>query len=212
MKKLSFIIYILFLFLQTQLNFAQQNNVKDKELIGKWKSIKIDQKNVEINIQFNLDSTVKYEISTLLNGVYTLRNNKLVSYFTKFGTKNTVVDTSIIVIKDNTLTQKSLVGGTTIKMKRIDNTNVNSNLIIGKWKSDNYNGYQAITEFSPYFQVNVRLLVKSIEGEYSVDKNMITIFSPNSYRMRMNYKITGNTMTLHNLENGKDLTMVKLKN
>ena len=109
------------------------------------------------------------------------------------------------------MTQKSLLGGTTIKMTRVDKENNNSNFILGKWKSENYNGYQAITEFNAYFKVIVQLLVKSIEGSYTVNKNLISIISPNSNSMRMNYKITKDTMTLHNLENGKDLTMIKLK-
>jgi len=211
MKKFYLTILIFSLLLQSQLIFAQQKNIQDNLLVGKWKSIKIDQKNVEINIQFNIDGTVKYDVSTILNGFYILKNNKLISYFKKFGTDKTIVDTSMIEIKGNTLTQKSLVGGTTIKMTRIDKENDNSNFILGKWKSENYNGYQAITEFNAYFKVNVQLLVKSIEGSYTVDKNLITISSSNSSNMRMNYKITKDTMTLHNLENGKDLTMIKLK-
>ena len=95
-------------------------------------------------------------------------------------------------------------------MSRLDKTETNSKQIIGKWESDNYNGYYAIIEFNTYYGINVLLQVKSIEGSFVVEKNMITIFSPTTYRMRLNYKITKNIMTLHNLENGKDLTMVKL--
>lgn len=211
MKKSNIYIWVLSFIVLFQLLNIQPVKAQTKNLVGKWKSIKIDQKDVEINIDFSLDGSVHYEISTILKGIYLLKGNKLISYFTKFGTNNTVVDTSIIEISGNTLIQKSLVGGTTIKMTRMDKVNDNSKLLVGKWKSENYNGYQAITEYNSYFRVIVQLIVKSIKGTYTVNKNMITVSSKDTPSMRMNFKITGDTMTLHNLENGKDLTMVRVK-
>ena len=209
-KRKKILLFIICIFIVTPSSYSQSTNSHIKQLLGKWKSIRIDQKGVEINIQFHNDGSVKYDVSMNLKGNYLLKGNKLISYFNKLGTNNTVVDTSIIEFKGNTLIQKSLVGGNTIKMTRLNNEKNNSKLLLGKWTSENYNGYRAITDFNAYYGVHVQLLVKSIEGSFVVEKNMITIFSPTTYRMRMNYKITKNIMTLHNLENGKDLTMVKL--
>lgn len=209
-KKNLFIFFICFVFV-APFSFTQTNNFYQKQLIGKWKSIRNKEKGVEINIRFNSDGTVKYNVSVKLKGNYILKGNKLISFFNDLKTNKVEVDTSIIEFKGNTLVLKSTVNGTKIKMKRLGKQNKAGKTIFGKWKSENYNGYKAITEYNPYYGINVQLLVKSIEGSFTVDKNLLTIFSPTTYRMRMNFKITKNIMTLHNLENGKDLTMVKLR-
>ncbi len=211
MKKFNFLLFFLCLSIAIpNYYYAQSSNPQIKQLAGKWRSIRNKDKNVEINIKFNLDGSVKYDVGVNLVGNYLLKGNKLVSFFKDIKTNKVEVDTSIIEFNGNTLIQKSTVSGNQIKMIRLDKTGKNSKQIIGKWKSDDYNGYHAITKFNAYNGINVLLQVKSIKGTYVVKKNMITIFSPTIYRMRMNYKITKNIMTLHNLENGKDLTLVKL--
>ncbi|MCH8169695.1 MAG: hypothetical protein IIB07_01010 [Bacteroidetes bacterium] len=210
MKQLNFLLFFLCLTVAAPNYYTQSSNPQIKQLLGKWKSIRNKDKGIEINIKFNPDGSVKYDIGVNLRGTYILKGNKLISFFTDLKTNKVEVDTSIIEINGNTLIQESIVSGKKIKMSRLDKTEKNSKQIIGKWESDNYNGYYAIIEFNTYYGINVLLQVKSIEGSFVVEKNMITIFSPTTYRMRLNYKITKNIMTLHNLENGKDLTMVKL--
>ncbi len=204
------ILFILCIILTAQMSYSQATNTQINQLIGKWKSIRNEDKGLEINIKFNKDGSVKYDVSVNLKGNYILKGNRLVSYFKDLKTNKTEVDTSIIEHKGNTLIQKSIVTGNKIKLKRLGKRNDNSKLLIGKWRSDDYNGYRAITEFTPYYGIKVKLLIKSFDGSFLVDKNMVTVFSTTTYRMRMNYKITKNIMTLHNLENGKDLTMVKI--
>lgn len=210
MKIFNFLLFFLFLAVVAPNYYTQSSIPQIKLLVGKWKSIRNTDKGIEINIKFNKDGSVKYDIGVNLSGHYVLNGNKLISFFNDLKTNKVKVDTSIIEINGNILIQKSIVSGKKIKMKRLNKTGRNSKQIIGKWESDNYNGYHAITEFNAFYGINVLLRVKSIEGSFVVEKNMITIFSPTTYRMRLNYKITKNIMTLHNLENGKDLTMVKL--
>ena len=210
MNKNKLLLFLICFIIAAPQSYTQSTNSQIKQLVGKWKSIHNKEKGVEINIKFNADGSVKYSVSVNLKGDYLLKGNKLISYLKNLGTNDTVVDTSIIKFIGNTLIQRSLVSGNTIKLTRLDKAKNNSNVIIGKWESENYNGYRTITEYNAYYGINVQLLVKSIEGSFVVEKNMVTIFSPKTYRMRLNYKITKNIMTLHNLENGKDLTMVRL--
>ncbi|MCH8325909.1 MAG: hypothetical protein IIB83_05025 [Bacteroidetes bacterium] len=210
MKKLNFIFFFLYLAVVAPNYYTQSTNPQIKLLVGKWKSIRNTDKGIEINIKFSKDGSVKYDVGVNLKGTYILKGNRLISYFKDLKTNKIEVDTSIIEINGNILIQRSIVSGKKIKMTRLNKTKTNSKQIIGKWESYNYNSYHAITEFNAFYGINVLLSVKSIEGSFVVEKNMITIFSPTTYRMRLNYKITKNIMTLHNLENGKDLTMVKL--
>lgn len=174
-----------FLFCLLAAGIFPQN--KDNPLVGHWITNVLKQQKTKITMTFNAKGNVEYEVAVPLRGHYLTKGTTLITMFENPKTGSAEIDTSRIEIKGNTLYQINYVG---VRKNVIKSTRVKKGTgLTGTWLSKNYNGYHARQQFTQYNSLFVDLIVKSINGKYTVSGNEFTIESKDNPDITISYTI-----------------------
>ncbi|MGA8264199.1 MAG: hypothetical protein WB779_07155 [Ignavibacteriaceae bacterium] len=184
-----------------------------KELIGKWSTIVPKGERSKTMITFHANGTLEYDIGAIIRGTFFLHKNYLITYFNDPKKSATEVDTSIIKIEGDTLYQTNMHRGKNILIKsvKLGKRTLGSG-IFGKWLSQNFNGYKAIQEFSSDNQVLVDLIVRSINGTYTISGNSLTLNLERSPTIKFTFSIKKNVMTILQPGKNKEKKLIKIDN
>jgi hypothetical protein len=188
---LSFSIFASFSFPQRK---AKESN---KQLVGQWATVGAKGERSQTIITFHADGKVEYDIAAIIEGTYYLRKNLLITYFKDPKGNSTEIDTSIIKIVDDTLLQNNLHRGKSIVIKSVKlGKKTLGGGLIGRWLTQSFNGRKAIQEFSTDNLIHVDLIVRSINGTYSVSGNTLTLKLELSPVIKSKFSIRNNKMTI----------------
>lgn len=170
--------------------FPQGKNLVQKKsnpLIGNWTTNVLKEHKTKVTMSFDKNGNVEYNVAVPLKGTYLSRGDKLITMFNNPRSGLTEIDTSVVKIKGDTLYQINRSG---MRETAIKSVRIKSGVgIIGTWISENYNGYHARQEFTPYNSIFVDLIVKSIKGSYSINGDNFTITSKDNPPMRIQFSI-----------------------
>jgi hypothetical protein len=195
-KKIALLIFTIFLLASSSL---PQRKIKrpNKQLEGQWATVTPKGERSQTIITFHSDGTVDYDIAAIIEGTYYLHKNLLITYFNDPKSHSTEEDTSIIKIVDDTLYQNNLHRGESILIKSVKlGKRIIGGGLIGRWLTQSFNGHKAIQEFTADNLIHVDLIVRSINGVYSVSGNTLTLKLQFSPIIKSKFSIKNNKMTI----------------
>ena len=201
-------IYILIVFgLLCNLSLNAQNT--NYALIGTWESVDIvNQK--EIQISFGKDSGFVIEHLLVADYKYEIIDNMLISSLKQNdGAKKTIIDTSYLIIKPDTIIRcyNRLGWRDTVTMIRVgltQNKTENKNPLLGMWKWAYPAGDTAVSSFFDNGSWHFSVPLDKYFGTYSVSGDTIkTIFNNDSEKQKRIFWIEGNLLALRDIVSGR---------
>jgi hypothetical protein len=209
-KKITLL--ILSILLLASFSFSQKKiKESNKQLIGQWATVSQKGEKSQTIITFHPDGKVEYNIAAIIEGTYFLRKNLLITYFNDPKSNSTEVDTSIIKIVEDTLYQNNLHrgGNVLIKSIKLGRKTVGGG-IIGRWLTESFNGHKAIQQFRPDNLVHVDLIVRSINGSYTVSGNTLTLNLMFTPVIKSKFEIKNNKMTIEQIGKTEKSELIKI--
>jgi len=188
---------------------AQANNSK---LEGKWESVDIKNQR-GILISFNSNNIFSLSHTLVADYKYELRKNQLISSLQSDDPDKSIIDTSNLVIKTDTIIRSYNRLGwkdTVIMLKTgsvsADSVNIN-NPLVGNWKYKYPTGDTAYSTFYSDGRWHFYLPLDKYKGNYSVSGDtLITNFDESEMKQKRIYWIEGNLLGLKDLHtNGESL-------
>ncbi len=209
-KRTLFISVLFFLFV----SFSFQND--NNKLIGKWESVV--KKYEKINrLTFNANN--KFSIQSFITSDYRfkLKGNVLIKFLDiTYPAKKTIVDTSYLIIKQDTIFRKYGRGKWTNEVIMIRDKSYKvrdkNNPLIGRWRWKYPAGHTAISTY--YKNSTMHLLVPrdKYNGKYETKKDTLEVTLESVDRKQvMTYSIEGDLMSLKYLGTGNEELYKKIK-
>ncbi len=206
MKSYSkYLVYIIILF--TYCSIIGQE--KKSDLIGKWKSV--EKRNEKITL---LVFTTKNEFTMqpviVADYKYKIKGNLLLRFFHKtYPIKKTIIDTSYLIFKPDTIIRKYGKGNwtNTVTMVRAKNSERDSGKdpLIGTWLWDYPAGHTAKSIYRKNGTMHLAVPRDKYEGHYSVNNDTIKIvLNKNKAKIIYTYWTKGKLLSLKNLEHGNE--------
>ena len=208
----TIVLLILSIFLLASFSFPQKKvKESNKQLVGKWATVVPKGERSQTIITFHSDGKVEYDIAAIIEGTYFLHKNILITYFNDPKSTSTEVDTSIIKIVGDTLYQNNLHQGENILIKsvKLGKKTVGGGLI-GRWLTQSFNGHKAIQQFTADNLIHVDLIVRSINGVYSVSGNTLTLQLQFSPIIKSRFSIKNNKMTIEQSGKRGNAELIKI--
>jgi len=192
------VLVILSIFLLASFSFSQKKIKKsNNHLVGQWATVVPKGERSQTIITFHADGKVEYDIAAIIEGTYLLHKNLLITYFNDPKSNSTEVDTSIIKIIGDTLYQNNLHRGESILIKSIKlGKKTLGGGLIGRWLTQSYSGHKAIQQFTTDNLIQVDLIVRSINGVYSVSGNTLTLNLQFTPIIKSRFSVKNNKMTI----------------
>lgn len=206
------VLLITSVFLLASFSFPQKKaNKINKQLVGQWATVVPKGERSQTIITFHSDGKVEYDIAAIIEGTYFSHKNLLITYFKDPKSNSTEVDTSIIKIVGDTLYQNNLHRGksTLIKSVKLGKKTVGGGLI-GRWLTQSFNGHKAIQQFTADNLIHVDLIVRSINGVYSVSSNTLTLQLQFSPIIKSKFSIKNNKMTIEQSGKKGNAELIKI--
>ena len=208
----TIVLLILSIFLLASFSFPQKKvKESNKQLVGQWATVVPKGERSQTIITFHSDGKVEYDIAAIIEGTYFLHKNLLITYFNDPKSTSTEVDTSIIKIVGDTLYQNNLHQGENILIKsvKLGKKTVGGGLI-GRWFTQSFNGHKAIQQFTADNLIHVDLIVRSINGVYSVSGNTLTLQLQFSPIIKSRFSIKNNKMTIEQSGKRGNAELIKI--
>lgn len=181
----------LILFLLSQNIFSQKI---ENALINKWESFAKTRSGMGTTITFNSDGSVVHTQSAMQNYLYGYKNDTLITSLINFVTMEPRLDTSIVKISGDTLTQYYFQNGIK-KIRTMFRVSGNEG-IIGKWYSKNKMGQTYYYDFRDDHTMYFRLPYKITKGSFTINENVVTIVYENSKPMKWKFEIKNDNLFL----------------
>ncbi len=197
----SFCVLILIVIINLTV-LAQSNNSK---LEGKWESVNIKNQR---GILIYFDSKNIFTLSHILVADYTyeIKDNMLISVLKNFDSNKTIIDTSFLVIKSDTIVRfynrlgwKDSVVMIKTGSNSIDSSNID-NPIVGNWRYRYPTGDTAYSTFYSDGRWHFYLPMDKYSGTYSISGDtLVTNFNDNEEKQKRVYWIEGNLLELKDI-------------
>lgn len=194
--KIYFILFILFL--------ANQNILSQKiesPLINKWESFAKTRSGMGTTLTFNSDGTVVRTKSAMQNFLYSYKNDTLITSLVNFETMQPRLDTSIVKVSGDTLTQYYFQKG--IKKIRTMFRVRGKDSIIGKWYSKNSMGQTYYYDFRSDYTMFFRLPYEIKNGNFTLEGNLVKIEYDDSPPKEINFEIKNDNLFLESNQGEK---------
>jgi hypothetical protein len=209
-KKITLL--ILSILLLASFSFSQRKvKESNNHLVGQWATVVPKGERSQTLITFHADGKVEYDIAAIIEGTYLLHKNLLITYFNDPKSNSTEVDTSIIKIVGDSLYQNNLHRGGNVLIKSIKlGSKTIGGGIIGRWLTESFNGHKAIQQFTADNLIHVDLIVRSINGIYSVSGNTLTLNLQFSPVIKSKFSIKNNKMKIEQSSKKGSSELIKI--
>ena len=190
---------LLFLLIIFSINsFPQKKNFSgSKALLGKWETVNLSP-STTITYEYKPGSQFRYLLTSGLNGRYKLIGNRLISTYEIPSLKNLETDTSVILVRLDTLYQVSVQGNKQAlnKLVRLNGKARPGTGIIGEWINTT-NPRKSIIIFKPNGKLELRNVLRDISGKYSVVGDNIIVVSRGTTIMKNRFAFNNGFLLLY---------------
>ncbi len=183
----------------------------DSNIIGRWESVNRSNTGIGSSYVFYSDGNFDFITGAMIDYIYHIKNDRLITTFVNVFDKLVKKDTSFIEIRSDTLYQKKISNGkiTNKVYTRVNPDGGNKLSIIGKWKSKNVAGQTAFYNFTEDGVLYFRLPFKIKKGTFTIKGNNIS-FNFQNRTTSENFRIKDEFLTVFNDE-GSEQTYHKIK-
>jgi|GEM_PF-6834163 len=173
------------------------NETSGKKLLGKWETINKTSE-TSITYEFMPENKFRYMLTSGLNGNYKLIGNRLISFYKIPSLKSLQTDTTIILVRLDTLYEVTTQGNKEIvnKLVRLNGKARPGTGIIGEWI--NTTGIRRnVLIFRPNGKLELRNVLRNVTGKYSVVGNNVTVVSRGTTVMKYRYAFDNGILLLY---------------
>lgn len=210
-SKNHLIAFILFFFI-TSFGFQNDHN----KLIGKWESVV--KKYEKINrLVFDADNNFSIQSFITADYRYKLKGDVLIKYFDKtYPIKKSIVDTSYLVIKPDTIFRKYGRGKWTKQVVMIRDRKYKvkdkQNPLIGRWYWKYPAGHTAVSTYNSNGTMHLFVPRDKYKGKYITQKDTLKVtFEKVDKKQIMTYSIDGKLLSLKYLGTESEELYKKIK-
>lgn len=203
--KMKIITFALFLITLITGNIYSQEKIPG--IVGSWDSEVHSRYGVGSIWQFNNNGTLDIIDAAMIDYLYVLEHDTLITVIFEHQTGESKADTSVLKITNNTLTQNQVVKGKTYvkKFERIGKTENKNKPELGTWKGINSAGQEMTYKFTSDHKLLYRVPYKKISGKYNFQGNVLTTELHNQKAEVWEIHFIGKAMTLKNNNNKTEL-------
>ncbi len=182
------------------------------ELLGKWETVNLSP-GMSITYEYMPGNRFKYMLTAGLNGKYRLSHNHLITTYEIPSLKNGQTDTSIILIRLDTLYQITVQKGREIpsKMVRLNGKPHPGAGIIGEWVSIS-GTRKNIINFNPNGTLELRNVLRNVSGKYLVKGDNITVVSRGTTIMNNRFAFDNGFLLLYTKNVSAPVKLKRIRN
>lgn len=209
MKSKLYIFFLIALFIQSAL-LAQE---KLPGIKGSWDSDVRSHTGVGTIWVFGEDGGFRVTSAAMIDYLYVIYHDTLVTVHIDKQTAKALPDTSIIKIDGDTLTQTYISGNNKSKrvLKRVGKMPDKKNAERGIWEGKNSAGQEMTYKFTNDHQLIFRVPFKTATGTYELKGNDLTIKLKGQKEQLWHVSFVNRTMVLDNKTNGSEIAFERSK-
>lgn len=204
MKSKLYIFIILIAFLTQAVVTAQ---TKLPGIKGSWDSDLRSRSGIGTIWTFKENGTLEITSAAMIDYIYVLFNDTLITVYTDKQTAEPQTDTSVVKIKNDTLTQVIASGGKQYKrvLKRNGKISDPNNIERGFWEGKNSANQKMTYKFTKDHQLIFRVPFETKKGTYELNGTSLKINVTGEKPEMWNVHFVNNTMILKNGSTGSEI-------
>ena len=212
--KTKALFFFIFTFSIFSLSAAQQKEKKPnaKQLIGRWEAVN-NSPGTSIVYDYKPNHEFGYLLASGFDGKYKLIGNRLIATYMIPSLKKPRTDTSYVFVRSDTLYQITVQNGKEVgyKMVRLNGKARPGAGIIGQW-TNAAAIKNNIINFSANGKLEVRNVLRKIEGKYFVDGDNVSVISRGAEAMKNRFAFDNGMLLLYAKGVAAPIKLKRIKN
>ncbi len=191
------LLFLLLIFTCNSFPQKRTNLSGSKELLGKWEAVNLNP-TTTITYEYKPGNKFQYLLTSGLNGKYKLIGNRLISIYEIPSLKNVQTDTSVIMVRLDTLYQATVQGEKQVvnKLVRLNGKARLGTGIIGEWINTS-SPRRNLVIFKPNGKLELRNVLRDISGKYSITGDNITVVARGESIMQNRFAFSNGYLLLY---------------
>jgi len=203
--KLKTTVLTIYLFTLFTANIYSQEKIQG--IVGSWDSVARSKYGIGAIWQFYNDGKLDVINAAMIDYLYILENDTLITVQFDHQTGESKADTSVLKINNNTLTQTQFANGETYvkKLERVGKIVNKNKQELGLWKGKNSAGQEMTFRFTKDHQFLFRVQFEKKSGKYNLLGIVLTTEFKNEKAGVWEVNFVGKTMKLNNNNSATEL-------
>ncbi|MCH8325907.1 MAG: hypothetical protein IIB83_05015 [Bacteroidetes bacterium] len=183
-----------------------------KGLIGKWGSDVVKNSRVGTVWQFNKNGTVEITSGAVVYYVYSFNGKELISALFNHITGGTILDTSFVEIRGDSLFQKYKLKSKEYSrvMIRVGKRKKSLLHLVGTWETINIAGQKSYYKFNGDHTLILRIPLKTQKGTFNVKDFTLELKLKGEKQEVYNIKFLSHSLSLKNIRNKIEKTFQRI--